>query len=80
MAAITNAPRSATAVALEVTTVVRISNTTIQHKIATCDPFVKALLNILIANLNRTTESYALKTKVAEQLVQDLRMTLGDHI
>jgi CRP/FNR family transcriptional regulator, cyclic AMP receptor protein len=78
MAAITNEPRSATAVALEVTTVVRISNTTIQHKLAGCDPFVKALLNILIANLNRTTESYALKAKVADQLVNDISRNLAD--
>jgi CRP-like cAMP-binding protein len=78
-AIVTNARRSATAVALEHTTIVRISGTAIQHKIAACDPFVKALLNILIANLNRTTENYALKAAVAEQLVRDLHATLGEH-
>ena len=79
MAAITGARRSATTVALEMTTLVRISSTTIQKKISGCDPFVKALLNILIANLNRTTENYALKTTVADQLVRDLHATLGDQ-
>ena len=79
MAAITGDRRSATTLALETTTLVRISNTTIQKKLAGCDPFVKALLNILIVNLNRTTENYALKTTVADQLVTELHATLGDQ-
>lgn len=76
MAAITSEKRSATTVALEMTTLVRISKTMFQQKISSCDPFVKALLNILISNLNRVNENYALKTKAADMLLHDLKAAL----
>jgi len=73
MAAITGERRSATTIALEPCVVVRISKTTIQQKIGACDPFVKALINILINNLSRVTERYATTNNVAEKLLNDLK-------
>lgn len=63
MAAITDEARSATAVALESTTVVRVSRQSIQQKIANCDPFLRALLTILINNIKRTTNNYVAESK-----------------
>jgi len=73
MAAITGERRSATMIALEPCVVVRISKITIQQKIAACDPFVKALINILINNLSRVNERYATTNTVAEKLLNDLK-------
>jgi CRP-like cAMP-binding protein len=73
MAAITGERRSATMIALEPSVVVRISKTTIQQKIGACDPFVKALINILINNLSRVNERYATTNTVAEKLLNDLK-------
>lgn len=63
MASIIDEARSATAVALESTTVVRVSRQSIQQKIANCDPFFRALLTILIKNLKRTTNNYVAASK-----------------
>src|SRR5579871_6102218 len=65
MAAVTGATRSATAVALETSVVVRISRTIVQNKLSGCDPFVKALIHILINNLGRINERYAVHHQVA---------------
>jgi CRP/FNR family cyclic AMP-dependent transcriptional regulator len=73
MAAITGEPRAATMVALEPTVVVRISKTMIHQKIEACDPFVKALLNILISNLSRVNERYVAKNVVLDKLVAELK-------
>ena len=73
MAAITGEKRSATAIALEPSVIVRISRTTIQQKFAACDPFVRALINILINNLSRVNERYATTNTVAEKLLSDLK-------
>jgi CRP-like cAMP-binding protein len=73
MAAITGERRSATTIAVEPSVVVRISKTTIQQKIAHCDPFIKALIAILINNLGRVNERYATTNKVAEKLLSDLK-------
>ena len=78
MAAITGEKRSATMIALEPCVVVRISKVTIQQKIAACDPFVKALINILINNLSRVTERYATTNIVAEKLLSDLKAAQAD--
>jgi CRP-like cAMP-binding protein len=78
MAAITGERRSATAIAIEPTVVVRISKTTIQQKISHCDPFIKALLAILINNLGRVNERYATTNKVAEKLLNDLKAAQAD--
>src|SRR6185295_3876394 len=71
MAAITGERRSATTIALEATVVVRISKATIQQKMAACDPFIKALVAILINNLGRVNERYATTNKMAEKLLTD---------
>ena len=73
MAAITGERRTATTIALEPCVIVRISKTTIQHKIAACDPFVRALINILINNLSRVTDRYATTNVVAEKLLAELK-------
>jgi CRP-like cAMP-binding protein len=79
MAAITGEKRSATMIALEPCVVVRISKVTIQQKIAACDPFVKALINILINNLSRVNERYATTNTVAEKLLNDLKAAQADQ-
>ena len=73
MAAITGEPRTATTIALEPSVVCRISRTTMQQKIAACDPFVRALLAILVNNLSRVNERYATTAKVAEKMLADLK-------
>ncbi len=73
MAAITGEPRSATTIALESSVVVRIPKSTMQSKLNNCDPFVKALLTILINNLSRVNERYVTTNKVAEKLLHDLK-------
>ncbi len=73
MAAITGERRTATTIAMEPCVVVRISKSTIQQKIGACDPFVRALINILINNLSRVNERYATTNHVAEKLLNDLK-------
>lgn len=73
MAAITGERRTATTIALEPTVVCRISRTTMQQKIGACDPFIRALLAILINNLSRVNERYATTAKAAEKMLADLK-------
>lgn len=73
MAAITGERRSATTIAMEHCVVVRISKSTIMQKMNSCDPFIKALIAILINNLSRVNERYATTNKVAEKLLTDLK-------
>ncbi len=78
MAAITGERRSATTIAIEPSVVVRISKSTIQQKISVCDPFVRALIAILINNLSRVNERYATTNTVAEKLLNDLKSAQGE--
>lgn len=73
MAAITGERRAATTIALEHSTVVKIPKSTMQNKMNACDPFIKALLNILINNLRRVNERYVTTTNAAEKLLGDLK-------
>jgi CRP-like cAMP-binding protein len=73
MAAITGEPRAATMMALEPTVVVRISKAMMRQKIQACDPFVKALLDILITNLTRVNERYVAKNAMVDKLVTELK-------
>jgi len=73
MAAITGERRTATTIALEPCVVVRIAKSTMKSKIAACDPFVRALIAILINNVSRVNERYATTSKVAEKLLNDLK-------
>ncbi len=73
MAAITGEPRGATMIALEPTVVVRISKAMMRQKIQACDPFVKALLDILITNLTRVNERYVAKNAMVDKLVTELK-------
>ena len=79
MAAITGERRSATTIAIEPSVVVRISKSTIQQKIAACDPFVRALIAILINNLSRVNERYATTNTVAEKLLNDLKAAQSER-
>jgi len=76
MAAVTGERRSATAMALEPSVVVRISQTIVQQRLATCDPFIKALIHILINNLGRINERFAVRHHIADQLLQDLQASV----
>ena len=73
MAAITGEPRGATMMALEPTVVVRISKAMMRQKIQACDPFVKALLDILITNLTRVNERYVAKNAMVDKLIGELK-------
>ena len=73
MAAITGERRVATTIALEHCVVVRIPKSTMQNKMATCDPFIRALLNILINNLRRVNERYVTTAQTGEKLLEDLK-------
>ncbi len=73
MAAITGEKRSATMIALEPSVIVRIPKSHVQSKINSCDPFIKALLGILITNLSRTSERYATTNTVAEKLLKEFK-------
>lgn len=73
MSAVTGEKRSATTIALEMSVLVRISKQSIQEKMANCDPFVKALIHILINNLARVNERYVTQTKTADALIQNLK-------
>ncbi len=75
MAAITGEKRSATMIAIEHSIIVRISKVTITQKLNSCDPFIKALVAILINNISRVNERYATTNSFAEKLLADLKAT-----
>jgi CRP-like cAMP-binding protein len=80
MAAVTGDKRTATTIALEQSVLVRISRSMVQQKIRACDPFIKALIHILINNLGRVNERYAVQNKVAEKLLNDLKASAGKEV
>ena len=73
MAAITGELRSATTIALEPCTIVKIPKSTVQSKINACDPFIKALLELLISNLSRTNQRYVTTNNVAEKILKEFK-------
>lgn len=56
MALVDGKPRSANATALEHVTLRAIPGSTLRRKLADTDPFVRALVRILVQNLRTTTE------------------------
>ncbi len=80
MAAITGERRAATTMAIEPSVVVRIPKSTMQNKMAACDPFIRALLNILINNLRRVNERYVTTAKTAEKLLGDLKTATVEKV
>ena len=44
-----------------------------RQKIQACDPFVKALLDILITNLTRVNERFVAKNAMVDKLVTELK-------
>lgn len=73
MSAVTGEPRSATTIALEQCVLVRIHRETVTQKIDAADPFIKALIQILINNLARVNERYVTEAKAADALIQNLK-------
>ena len=73
MAAFTNDQRSATTKTLEPCVLARIPKSLVMKKIAATDPFVKALIDILINNLNKTNERYVAKNQTHDKLLQELK-------
>lgn len=63
MAVIDDGPRTATATAIEDTTVVVISERVFKCKLKTADPFLRALVRLFVANLRTSTPDGALKRK-----------------
>ena len=78
MAAITGEKRAATTMAIEPSVVVKIPKSTMQSKMNACDPFIRALLNILINNLRRVNERYVTTTKTADRLLGDLKTATAE--
>jgi CRP-like cAMP-binding protein len=56
MALIDNKPRMAMARAIDVTTVVIVTEATLEEKMRKTDPFIRALLNIFVRNIRETTD------------------------
>ena len=80
MAAFTNDKRSATTRALEPSVIVRIPKSLVMKKIAATDPFVKALIDILINNLNKTNERYVAKNQTHDKLLQELKSHAAEKL
>jgi CRP/FNR family transcriptional regulator, cyclic AMP receptor protein len=58
LSVLTNEPRSATAIALESTTCLTVSDDEIKERMKSADLFVQALIRILINNLKETTNRF----------------------
>ena len=63
MAIIDGSSRMATAVALENSVLVTIPRDTMNAKMAKCDPFLKALVKILVRNLRNVHKAYMLRPR-----------------
>ncbi|MSP50268.1 MAG: cyclic nucleotide-binding domain-containing protein [Alphaproteobacteria bacterium] len=66
MAVIDGGPRTATATAVEDTTLVVISDRVFRHKLKTADPFLRALVRLFVANLRTSTPDVALRRPPSE--------------
>lgn len=73
MAVIDGSPRMATAFTLEETTLMRIGVDTISDKMRRADPFVKALIHMLLNNLRSVHESYTPKSRTLLDSVNTLQ-------
>jgi CRP-like cAMP-binding protein len=73
MAVIDGSPRMATAFTLEETTLMRISVDTISEKMRKADPFVKALIHMLMNNLRSVHDSYTPKARTLLDSVNTLQ-------
>lgn len=63
MAVIDGGARTATAVAIENTTVTVISERVFKYKLKTADPFLRALVRLFVANLRTSTPDAARRPK-----------------
>ncbi|MDX2223318.1 MAG: cyclic nucleotide-binding domain-containing protein [Rhodospirillaceae bacterium] len=73
MAVIDGSPRMATAFTLEDSTLMRISVDTISDKMRKADPFVKALIHMLMNNLRSVHDSYTPKARTLLDSVNTLQ-------
>jgi CRP/FNR family transcriptional regulator, cyclic AMP receptor protein len=67
MAVIDSGPRTATATAIENTTVVVISERVFKYKLKTADPFLRALVRLFVANLRGSTPGGVLPRSPSER-------------
>jgi CRP/FNR family transcriptional regulator, cyclic AMP receptor protein len=73
MAVIDNSPRMATAFTLEESTLMVISVDTVMDKMRKSDPFIKALIHMLMNNLRSVHDSYTPKSRSIFDSVNSLQ-------
>ncbi len=73
MAVIDNSPRMATAFTLEESTLMVISIEALSDKMRKSDPFIKALINMLMSNLRNVHDSYTPKSRTLLDSVTSLQ-------
>jgi CRP/FNR family transcriptional regulator, cyclic AMP receptor protein len=73
MAVIDNSPRMATAFTLEESTLMVISVDTVMEKMRKSDPFIKALIHMLMNNLRSVHDSYTPKSRSILDSVNSLQ-------
>ncbi|KAF0118424.1 MAG: cAMP-binding protein [Rhodospirillaceae bacterium] len=75
MAVLDGSPRIAAAVALEDTILVRIPGNVVSQKMSRSDPFIKALVMMLIENLRNVHKVYVARPRSLEDFVKVLAET-----
>ena len=75
MAVLDGSPRMAEAVALEDTILVRIPGNVVSQKMSRSDPFIKALVMMLIENLRNVHKVYVARPRSLEDFVKVLAET-----
>ncbi|MGB0697109.1 MAG: Crp/Fnr family transcriptional regulator [Rhodospirillaceae bacterium] len=78
MAVIDSSPRMATAVVLEHAVLLRVPRDQMINKMNAADPFLRAVVKILLDNLRRTHDIYLQKTKSLEDHVAKLKEDAQD--
>ena len=74
MAAFTNNKRSATVKTLEPSVIVRVPKANVAKKLSATDPFICALIDILITNLASLNERFVTHSQAYDELLRKLEM------
>lgn len=74
MAAFTDNKRSATVKTLEPSVIVRVPKAIVAKKISVTDPFICALIDILITNLASLNERFVTHSQAYDELLRKLEM------
>jgi CRP-like cAMP-binding protein len=74
MAAFTNNKRSATVKTLEPSVILRVPKANVAKKLSATDPFICALIDILIANLASLNERFVTHSLAYDELLRKLEM------